>query len=361
MELPNRVRYPGGRVAAAMEVRRGRARVSRAVAEPRQTPRSALATPPAGPPPTDPIPTAATPIRRCRIRSRRWRSPPRRRRSSTGRSPGPADRRSLVLAGAAGRGAHRGARLAGPLPVRRSSSRSRWPSCWPRCSPRWPTGCAAGDCPAERRRRSPCWAGMALIAGALTLIGTQIAGQASTLSTNVVDGLQPADSTTCGTARCPIPDSWFSSSEWVDPDPGVPSGQPEHDRRVRRGDRRPGRPLPGRVRDRPLLACSTSSTTAAGSSPSCSTSSPATSRARVDEAARKGWRSLSSYVRATILVALVDGVGVLIVALILRCPGGAGAGRAGLHRRLHPARRGAGLRVSSRSSSPWSRSAGCRP
>jgi predicted PurR-regulated permease PerM len=43
-------------------------------------------------------------------------------------------------------------------------------------------------------------------------------------------------------------------------------------------------------------------------------------RERVDQAAQKGWRSLSSYVRATILVALVDAVGVLIVALVLRVP-----------------------------------------
>jgi predicted PurR-regulated permease PerM len=47
---------------------------------------------------------------------------------------------------------------------------------------------------------------------------------------------------------------------------------------------------------------------------------PRTARARVDEAALKGWRSLSSYMRATILVAAVDGIGVLIVALILGVP-----------------------------------------
>ena len=47
---------------------------------------------------------------------------------------------------------------------------------------------------------------------------------------------------------------------------------------------------------------------------------PRTGRDRVDQAAQKGWRSLSSYVRATILVALVDSLGVLIVALILGVP-----------------------------------------
>ncbi|SEQ95403.1 AI-2E family transporter [Microlunatus flavus] len=47
---------------------------------------------------------------------------------------------------------------------------------------------------------------------------------------------------------------------------------------------------------------------------------PRRSRARVDSAAQNGWHSLSSYVRATILVALADGVGVLIAALILGVP-----------------------------------------
>jgi predicted PurR-regulated permease PerM len=47
---------------------------------------------------------------------------------------------------------------------------------------------------------------------------------------------------------------------------------------------------------------------------------PRASRDRVDQAAMRGWRSLSSYVRATILVALFDSIGVLIVALILGVP-----------------------------------------
>jgi putative heme transporter len=47
---------------------------------------------------------------------------------------------------------------------------------------------------------------------------------------------------------------------------------------------------------------------------------PRASRDRVDQAAVRGWRSLSSYVRATILVALADSIGVLIVALILGVP-----------------------------------------
>lgn len=47
---------------------------------------------------------------------------------------------------------------------------------------------------------------------------------------------------------------------------------------------------------------------------------PRTARASVDSSARKGWVSLTAYVRATILVAFTDAVGITIVALILRVP-----------------------------------------
>ena len=47
---------------------------------------------------------------------------------------------------------------------------------------------------------------------------------------------------------------------------------------------------------------------------------PRAAQARADAAALRGWQSLSAYVRATVLVALVDAIGVLIVALALRVP-----------------------------------------
>ncbi|SDE05078.1 AI-2E family transporter [Auraticoccus monumenti] len=47
---------------------------------------------------------------------------------------------------------------------------------------------------------------------------------------------------------------------------------------------------------------------------------PIKARERADVAARTGWQSLISYVRATVLVALVDAVGVLLVALFLGVP-----------------------------------------
>ena len=48
--------------------------------------------------------------------------------------------------------------------------------------------------------------------------------------------------------------------------------------------------------------------------------SPRRARGRIDHAARNGWSALVHYVRATILVAFSDAIGVLIVALILRVP-----------------------------------------
>ena len=47
---------------------------------------------------------------------------------------------------------------------------------------------------------------------------------------------------------------------------------------------------------------------------------PRAAQARADAAALRGWQSLSAYVRATVLVALVDALGVLIVALVLQVP-----------------------------------------
>lgn len=47
---------------------------------------------------------------------------------------------------------------------------------------------------------------------------------------------------------------------------------------------------------------------------------PKVAKTRVDVAARTGWRSLIAYVRATVIVAFVDAVGVLVAALILQVP-----------------------------------------
>lgn len=47
---------------------------------------------------------------------------------------------------------------------------------------------------------------------------------------------------------------------------------------------------------------------------------PAPARRRVDQAARLGWNSLVSFVRATVAVAFIDAVGVLVVALAIGVP-----------------------------------------
>ncbi len=160
--------------------------------------------------------------------------------------------------------------------------------------------------------------GMAVIAGALTLIGTQIADQASTLSTSVIDGLNQLTAY-LRSSPLPINDSWFSTSEWSiriqeflrDSQSEIASSAAEIGARV-------GHFLAG-------FAIAIYSLfyflyDGRGIFTFLLNFFPRESRPAVDEAARKGWRSLSSYVRATILVALVDGVGVLIVALIVQVP-----------------------------------------
>jgi predicted PurR-regulated permease PerM len=160
--------------------------------------------------------------------------------------------------------------------------------------------------------------GLALIVGSLTLIGTQIANQASTLSGNVVQGFyQLLDYLRNG--PIPISDSWLDSDQWS-------------------------------TRISTFLGDSRS--LIAGYAAAIGTGAghflagfaialftlfyflydgrgiftfllnfvPRVSRRNVDEAARKGWRSLSAFMRATIVVAAVDAVGVLIIALILGVP-----------------------------------------
>jgi len=158
--------------------------------------------------------------------------------------------------------------------------------------------------------------GLSLIAGALTLIGTQIASQASGLSTSVVTGFNTIVDYLRTTS---LPNDWFQLDQWGD-----------------------------RIQDFLVSSQSTITTYAAEISAQVGhflagfaitlfalfyflydgrgiwtfllNFFPRTARSRVDAAARRGWGSLSHYVRATILVALSDAVGVLIVALILQVP-----------------------------------------
>jgi predicted PurR-regulated permease PerM len=160
--------------------------------------------------------------------------------------------------------------------------------------------------------------GLALIVGSLTLIGTQIANQASTLSGNVVQGFyQLLDYLRNG--PIPISDAWLNSDQWAD--------------RISTflGDSRSliagyaaaigtgaGHFLAGFAIA--LFTLFYFLYDGRGIFTFLLNFVPRVSRRNVDEAARKGWRSLSAFMRATIVVAAVDAVGVLIIALILGVP-----------------------------------------
>ena len=84
---------------------------------------------------------------------------------------------------------------------------------------------------------------------------------------------------------------------------------------------------------------------------------PRAARARADSSGRIAWTSLTQFVRATVLVALVDALGIMIVAAILKVPFVLRDRRAGVPRRLRPAGRCDDLRAPWRSSSRWWRRA----
>ncbi len=160
--------------------------------------------------------------------------------------------------------------------------------------------------------------GIALISGVLTLIINSIAGQAGELGTQVVDGfnqlLQWLRSLPFG-----INESWFSLDEWgtriqqflVDSQSTIAAYAGDIGTQV-------GHFLAG------VAICLFSLFyflyDGRGIFSFLLNLLPRAAQARADAAALRGWQSLSAYVRATVLVALVDALGVLIVALILQVP-----------------------------------------
>ena len=160
--------------------------------------------------------------------------------------------------------------------------------------------------------------GIALISGVLTLIINSIAGQAGELGTQVVDGfnqlLQWLRSLPFG-----INESWFSLDEWgtriqqflVDSQSTIAAYAGDIGTQV-------GHFLAG------VAICLFSLFyflyDGRGIFSFLLNLMPRAAQARADAAALRGWQSLSAYVRATVLVALVDAIGVLIVALILQVP-----------------------------------------
>ena len=160
--------------------------------------------------------------------------------------------------------------------------------------------------------------GLALIAGALTLIFTQIAFQSATLSTNVIEGFnQLVDYLRNG--PIPVSESLLNADQWStriqnflrDSQSTIATYAAEIGTGV-------GRFLAGFAIA--IFSLFYFLYDGRGIFTFLLNFFPPASRAKVDEAALKGWRSLSSYMRAVILVAAVDGIGVLIVALILGVP-----------------------------------------
>lgn len=160
--------------------------------------------------------------------------------------------------------------------------------------------------------------GIALIAGSLSLIISSIVGQASELGRQVVNGFNQLISW-LQNGPLPIDESWFKLDEWAsriqqfvfDSQSTIASYAGDIGTSV-------GHFFAG------VAICLFSLFYFLYDGRGIFTFLlhfvPRAARDRTDRASLRGWRSLSSYVRATILVALVDAVGVLIVALILQVP-----------------------------------------
>ena len=160
--------------------------------------------------------------------------------------------------------------------------------------------------------------GLVVIAGVLTLIGIQIATQSSSLSDNVVAGFNQLV-TWLKNGPLHISQDWFNVDAWGTriqnfvKDSGETLARYAGEISSKVGHFFAGLAITlfalfyflydGRGLFRFVLKLV-----------------PISARERVDGAARQGWRSLSSYVKATILVAFVDALGVLVAALIIGVP-----------------------------------------
>jgi predicted PurR-regulated permease PerM len=160
--------------------------------------------------------------------------------------------------------------------------------------------------------------GLILIAGALTLITTQIVSQSAALSTNVVTGFNTLSNYLQQGPLKAYP-QYFSIEEWTtraqnflrDSQGAIATYATEIGAQV-------GHFVAGFFIT--LFSLFYFLYDGRGIFTFLLKFFPRASRARVDEAALKGWVSLAHYVRATILVALSDAVGVLIAALWIGVP-----------------------------------------
>ena len=160
--------------------------------------------------------------------------------------------------------------------------------------------------------------GILLIAGALTLIINSIAGQAGELSQQVVTGFRQLEQWLMN-SPLPIDQSWFQLDEWgtriqqflVDSQSTIAAYAGDIGTSI-------GHFLAGVAIC--LFTLFYFLYDGRGIFSFLLTLMPRAAQARADAAALRGWQSLSAYVRATVLVALVDAIGVLIVALALGVP-----------------------------------------
>jgi putative heme transporter len=160
--------------------------------------------------------------------------------------------------------------------------------------------------------------GLILIFGALFLIGYQIASQAPALSSNVVNGFY-ALLAWLRDGPLPIDESWLRLDEWVTRiQEFLSTSQSTIAAWAQAIGTRVGHFLAGFAIT--LFALFYFLYDGRGIWSFLLRFFPSHVRDKVDLAALGGWRSLSAFVRATILVALVDAIGVLIVALILGVP-----------------------------------------
>ncbi|HEY5783534.1 MAG TPA: AI-2E family transporter [Microlunatus sp.] len=160
--------------------------------------------------------------------------------------------------------------------------------------------------------------GIVLIAGVLTLIINSIAGQAGELSQQVVSGFGQLEQWLMN-SPLPIDQSWFRLDEWgtriqqflVDSQSTIAAYAGDIGTQV-------GHFLAG------VAICLFSLFyflyDGRGIFSFVLNLMPRGAQARADAAALRGYQSLSAYVRATVLVALADATGVLIVALALQVP-----------------------------------------
>ncbi len=160
--------------------------------------------------------------------------------------------------------------------------------------------------------------GLLVIVGVLTLIGTLVAGQAATLGQNVVTGFNTL-ANWLQNGPLHVNQSWFNLDEWVKRIQSFVSGsQGTITTYLSEFGTQVGHFVAGIAivlfslfyflyQGRKIFTFLLKFV-------------PRAARARVDHAALGGWTSLSHYVRAVILVALVDAIGVLIGALILGVP-----------------------------------------